>query len=67
MSSCLHGYIFYNKAAHRRRSNTAQRLEKLKREKHKQSKIKHIQWKDIEHPVDEIGEYFFIIWPLNRI
>ena len=43
-------------AAHRRRSNTAQRLEKLKREKHKQSKIKHVQWKDIQNPVDEIGE-----------
>ena len=41
-------YLWYFVAAsHRRRSNTAQRLEKLKREKHKQSKIKHITWKDV--------------------
>ncbi len=49
-------------AGHRRRSNTAQRLEKLKREKHKQSKIKHIQWKEVEHPVDEIGKFLLISW-----
>lgn len=30
--------------AHRRRSNTAQRLEKLKQEKKIQSKVKVIQW-----------------------
>ena len=45
-------------ASHRRRSNTAQRLEKLKRERHKQSKIKNVPWKDMDYTVDEIGEYF---------
>lgn len=32
--------------AHRRRSNTAQRLEKLKKERKSQAKIKVITWKD---------------------
>lgn len=32
--------------AHRRRSNTAQRLERLKKERRNQAKIKVIQWKD---------------------
>ena len=49
-------------AAHRRRSNTAQRLEKLKREKHKQSKIRHVQWKDVQHPVDQIGAEYQLFW-----
>lgn len=31
--------------AHRRRSNTAQRLEKLNREKKNQAKVKVITWK----------------------
>ncbi|KAK2159219.1 hypothetical protein LSH36_156g07027 [Paralvinella palmiformis] len=44
--------------SHRRRSNTAQRLEKLKREKQKQSKIKHVPWKTVNHSVDEMGEFF---------
>lgn len=32
--------------AHRRRSNTAQRLERMKKEKRNQSKVKNISWKD---------------------
>jgi hypothetical protein len=36
-------------AGHRRRSDTAQRLEKLKRDKQKQSQIKHIQWQKVHH------------------
>lgn len=49
-------------ASHRRRSNTAQRLEKLKREKHKQSKIKHIQWKSVEYqPGMGVSVYFILI------
>lgn len=32
--------------AHRRRSNTAQRLERLKKERKNQAKVKVIQWKD---------------------
>uniref|UniRef100_A0A0B7A0Q7 Target of rapamycin complex 2 subunit MAPKAP1 n=1 Tax=Arion vulgaris TaxID=1028688 RepID=A0A0B7A0Q7_9EUPU len=32
--------------AHRRRSNTAQRLERLKKEKRNQVKLKTVQWKD---------------------
>jgi len=32
--------------AHRRRSNTAQRLERLKRERKNQAKIKNVQWRD---------------------
>lgn len=32
--------------AHRRRSNTAQRLDRLKKERQSQALIKHIQWKD---------------------
>ena len=31
--------------SHRRRSNTAQRLEKLKRERHEKSQIRHVQWR----------------------
>jgi hypothetical protein len=43
---------------HRRRSNTAQRLEKLKLDKQKQSKIKHVQWKSASHTVEEYEEHF---------
>lgn len=44
--------------SHRRRSNTAQRLDKLKRDKHKQSQIKHVQWRSSSCPVEEICEHF---------
>jgi len=36
-------------AGHRRRSDTAQRLDKLKRDKQKQSQIKHVQWRATCH------------------
>lgn len=41
--------------AHRRRSNTAQRLERLKKEKHIQSKVKQITWKD-RNTIKELTE-----------
>ncbi|KAI8779304.1 target of rapamycin complex 2 subunit MAPKAP1 [Biomphalaria glabrata] len=46
--------------AHRRRSNTAQRLDRLKKEKRTQSKMKTIQWKDAPeaYKVDEKGHLF---------
>ncbi|GFN77552.1 target of rapamycin complex 2 subunit mapkap1 [Plakobranchus ocellatus] len=46
--------------AHRRRSNTAQRLDELKKEKRNQSKIKTIQWKDAPetYRVEEKGHLF---------
>ncbi|XP_059145208.1 target of rapamycin complex 2 subunit MAPKAP1-like [Physella acuta] len=46
--------------AHRRRSNTAQRLERLKKEKRTQCKMKTIQWKDAPdtYKVDEKGHLF---------
>lgn len=34
--------------AHRRRSNTAQRLERLKKEKRNQCKVKTVSWKDAQ-------------------
>jgi len=40
-------------ASHRGRSNTAQRLEKLKRDRHRESNIKNIQWKQAEIEVDD--------------
>lgn len=46
MSSLGDTLSFSNEGAHRRRSNTAQRLERLKKEKQKQSKMKHVVWKD---------------------
>ncbi|RWS26034.1 target of rapamycin complex 2 subunit MAPKAP1-like protein [Leptotrombidium deliense] len=39
--------------AHRRRSNTAQRLERLKKEKKSQAKVKIIHWKDNVQPLTE--------------
>lgn len=39
--------------AHRHRSNTAQRLERLKKEKQLQAKIKHVQWKKNSDPLSE--------------
>nr|KAG5701742.1 hypothetical protein BaRGS_004344 [Batillaria attramentaria] len=46
--------------AHRRRSNTAQRLERLKKEKQVQGKIKTISWKDAPATLsaDERGNLF---------
>ncbi|KAK3593720.1 hypothetical protein CHS0354_013618 [Potamilus streckersoni] len=46
--------------AHRRRSNTAQRLERLKKEKRNQSKVKQISWKDTatEYNIEEKGFLF---------
>ncbi|CAL1529769.1 unnamed protein product [Lymnaea stagnalis] len=46
--------------AHRRRSNTAQRLERLKKEKRTQSKMKTIQWKDAPetYKAEEKGHLF---------
>ncbi|KAK3707513.1 hypothetical protein RRG08_016608 [Elysia crispata] len=46
--------------AHRRRSNTAQRLDELKKEKRNQSKIKTIQWKDAPetYKAEEKGHLF---------
>lgn len=38
--------------AHRRRSNTAQRLERLKKERRNQAKVKVVQWKD---PCDKLA------------
>lgn len=32
--------------AHRRRSNTAQRLERLKKERRQQAKLRHVVWRD---------------------
>lgn len=46
--------------AHRRRSNTAQRLEKLKKEKRTQSRIKTITWKETteQYKVEDKGHLF---------
>lgn len=46
--------------AHRRRSNTAQRLERMKKEKRSQSKVKNISWKNThtEYNPDEKGHLF---------
>ncbi|XP_013405227.1 target of rapamycin complex 2 subunit MAPKAP1 [Lingula anatina] len=45
--------------AHRRRSNTAQRLERIKVQKQRQSRIKHVQWKEgQEYNVEELGHLF---------
>lgn len=46
--------------AHRRRSNTAQRLERMKKEKRNQVKVKHIAWKTVpaEYNPDEDGHLF---------
>ncbi|KAG8199423.1 hypothetical protein JTE90_000291 [Oedothorax gibbosus] len=38
---------------HRHRSNTAQRLEKLKRDRQLQAKITHVQWKECSTQLDE--------------
>ncbi|GFS49915.1 target of rapamycin complex 2 subunit MAPKAP1, partial [Trichonephila inaurata madagascariensis] len=38
---------------HRHRSNTAQRLEKLKKDRQNQAKITHIHWKDCPVPLSE--------------
>ena len=46
---------------HRRRSNTEFRLEKLKREKHLQSKIRHVQWKDVQHPGESTTPEFIAL------
>jgi Stress-activated map kinase interacting protein 1 (SIN1) len=39
---------------HRRRSDTAQRLDKLKRDKQKQSQIKHVQWRATYHTGNQL-------------
>ncbi|KAL5011995.1 hypothetical protein ScPMuIL_010546 [Solemya velum] len=44
--------------AHRRRSNTAQRLERMKKEKRNQTKIKHIPWRTVPETTDDKGRYF---------
>ncbi|XP_067661871.1 target of rapamycin complex 2 subunit MAPKAP1-like [Haliotis asinina] len=46
--------------AHRRRSNTAQRLERLKKEKRNQCKVKTISWKDSQtnYSADDKGHLF---------
>lgn len=46
--------------AHRRRSNTAQRLERMKKEKRNQSKVKNVTWKDsnLEYTAEERGFLF---------
>ncbi|KAL4223239.1 Target of rapamycin complex 2 subunit mapkap1 [Mactra antiquata] len=46
--------------AHRRRSNTAQRLERMKKEKRNQSKVKNISWKDTntDYHTDDRGHLF---------
>ncbi|XP_060602079.1 target of rapamycin complex 2 subunit MAPKAP1-like [Ruditapes philippinarum] len=46
--------------AHRRRSNTAQRLERMKKEKRNQSKVKNISWKDnnLKYNAEEKGHLF---------
>ncbi|XP_053403288.1 target of rapamycin complex 2 subunit MAPKAP1-like [Mercenaria mercenaria] len=45
---------------HRRRSNTAQRLERMKKEKRNQSKVKNIPWKDanLQYNAEEKGHLF---------
>ena len=48
-------YIFLL-GAHRRRSNTAQRLDMLRRDKQAKGKIKTISWKDA--PVSLTGNVF---------
>ncbi|XP_053398792.1 target of rapamycin complex 2 subunit MAPKAP1-like isoform X2 [Mercenaria mercenaria] len=46
--------------AHRRRSNTAQRLERMKKQKRNQSKVKNIPWKDtnLQYYAEEKGHLF---------
>ncbi|KAL3186033.1 hypothetical protein MRX96_028162 [Rhipicephalus microplus] len=47
--------------AHRRRSNTAQRLERLKKERRLQGKLRHVVWKDQpakELSASELDAYF---------
>lgn len=47
--------------AHRRRSNTAQRLERLKKERRLQGKLRHVVWKDQpakELTASEVDAYF---------
>ncbi|XP_048245100.1 target of rapamycin complex 2 subunit MAPKAP1-like isoform X2 [Haliotis rufescens] len=46
--------------AHRRRSNTAQRLERLKKEKRNQCKVKTVSWKDAQtnYSAEEKGYLF---------
>ena len=48
--------VYIHAESHRRRSNTAQRLDKLKRDKHKQSQIKHVPWQNTSCPGDD-NEY----------
>ena len=36
--------LYFTIDSHRRRSDTAQRLERLKRDKHRLSQIQHITW-----------------------
>lgn len=38
---------------HRHRSNTAQRLERLRKEKQMQAKIAHVHWKEYSNPLSE--------------
>lgn len=56
--------------AHRRRSNTSQKLERLKQEKRNQSKIKNVVWKDpsIKYNADEKGYLFEkkLLTPKNK-
>ncbi|XP_052790210.1 target of rapamycin complex 2 subunit MAPKAP1-like isoform X2 [Mya arenaria] len=44
--------------AHRRRSNTSQRLERMKKEKRNQSRVKNITWKDTNVDFDEKSQLF---------
>ena len=46
-------YLSLNETGHRLRSNTAQRLERLKKEKKSQRKVKNISWRDC--PTDYSG------------
>lgn len=64
---CLWSFCLRCAAGHRRRSNTAQRLEKLQLEKHAQSKIKHIQWKNIKNSGVVFLKHFKTHWIITWI